>query len=135
MHKPEHPIRPVINWQGALAYKLARLFTQKIKQRAPLPRRNNVGNTKDVIKKLNDTLILPHFTLVSLDITNHYTNIPVAETHNIVSSTLKENLLDPQTQQELLNWYDIITQQTTSPTMMKSCYREMGWQWAHQHLA
>jgi len=27
LHKPEYPIRPVVNWGGAPAYKLARLFT------------------------------------------------------------------------------------------------------------
>jgi len=111
MHKPEHPTQPVVNWRGAPASKLARLFTQKIKQLAPLPNRHNTDNTRDVIKKLNDTPTLLHFTLASLDITNLYTNIPVAETRNTISNTLKENMLDPQTQHELLNWYDIITQQ------------------------
>jgi len=111
MHKPEHPIGLVVNWRGAPAYKFARLFTQKIKQLAPLPNRHNSDNTRDVIKKLNDIPALPHFTLASLDITNIYTNIPATETRNIISNTLKENLLDPQTQQELLNWYDVITQQ------------------------
>ena len=88
-----HPTRS--NPARSLAYKLARLFTQKIKQLAPLPNRHNSDNTRDVIKKLNDTPILPHFTLASLDITNLYTNIPVAETRNIIPITLKENLLDP----------------------------------------
>jgi len=111
MHKPEHPIWPAVNWRGAPAYKLARLFTQKINQLSLLPNRHNVDNTRDVIKELNDTPTLPNFTLASLDITNLYTNIPVAETRNTISNTLKEKLLDPQTQQELLNWYDIITQQ------------------------
>jgi hypothetical protein len=37
LHTPEHPIRPVVNWKGAPAYKLAQTFTQKIKQFAPLP--------------------------------------------------------------------------------------------------
>jgi len=46
-HKPEHPIRPVVKWRGAPAYKLARLLTQKMKQLAPLPTRNNVDNTRD----------------------------------------------------------------------------------------
>jgi len=64
-----------------------------------------------LIKKLNDTPIFPHFTLASLDITNLYINIAVTETRDIISNTLKGNLLDPQTQQELLNWYDVITQQ------------------------
>ena len=53
----------------------------------------------------------PHFILASLDITDLYTNIPVTETRDIISNTIKRNLLDPQTQQELLNWYDVITQQ------------------------
>ena len=35
LHKPEHPIRPVVNWRGAPAYKLAQLFTQKFKLLAP----------------------------------------------------------------------------------------------------
>ena len=133
MHKPEHPIWPVVNWRGAPAYKLARLFTQKIKQLAPLPNGRNVDNTRDVIKKLNNTPILTHFTLASLDITNLYMNISVAETWNIISNTLKENLLDPQTQQALLNLYDVITQQNYSQSAMKSWYRETDWQWARQH--
>jgi len=45
MHRPEHPIRPMVNWRGTPAYKLARLFTQKIKQLTPLPNRHNVDNT------------------------------------------------------------------------------------------
>jgi hypothetical protein len=29
LHKPNHPIQPVVNWRGASAYKLAQPFTQK----------------------------------------------------------------------------------------------------------
>ena len=59
LHKPEQPIRPVVNWQKAPAYKLARLFTQKIRLLAPLPNRYNLENSMDLIKKLNDTPRLP----------------------------------------------------------------------------
>ena len=52
-------IRSVVNWRGASAYKLARLFTQKIKQLAPLPNTHNADNTTDVIKELNDTTYSP----------------------------------------------------------------------------
>ena len=38
LHKPEQPIRPLVNWRGAPAYKLAHVFTQKIKQMVPLPK-------------------------------------------------------------------------------------------------
>ena len=95
MHKPECPIQPKVNQRGAPAYSLARLFTQKIKQLAPLPNRHNIDNTKDVIKKLNDTPLLPHFNLASMDISNLYTNIPVAETSNIISNTKEKSIRPP----------------------------------------
>jgi len=79
LHKPEQPIRPVVNWREAPAYKLARLFTQKIRHLAPLPNTYNMENTTDLITKLKNTFILPQFTLASLDITNLYTIIPVTE--------------------------------------------------------
>ena len=63
LHKPKHPIRPVVNWRGAPAYKLARLFTQKISQLAPLPNTYNLENTTDLITKLKDTPTLPQFVL------------------------------------------------------------------------
>jgi hypothetical protein len=49
--------------------------------------------------------------LASLDITNLYTNIPVNETRDILSNMLKQNLLDSQTKQELIKWYNVITSQ------------------------
>jgi hypothetical protein len=74
------PIRPVVNWRGAPAYKLARLFTQTLKAMAPLPNTPNLQNTKNLIKKLEDIPVLPQFAFASLDITKLYTNIPVKET-------------------------------------------------------
>jgi len=111
MHKPEHTIRPVVNWRNAPAYKLAGLFTRKIKWLAPLPNTHNISNTTDLINKLKDTPTLPHCGLASLDIANLYTNIPVKETRDIISSTLERLQLNPQTQHELLEWYDVITLQ------------------------
>ena len=53
--------------------------------------------------------MLPHHKLASLDITNLYTNIPVKETKMILTNILTHSPTTPQTQQELLNWYDVIT--------------------------
>jgi hypothetical protein len=110
-HKPDHPIRPVVNWCGAPAYKHAKLFTQKVGHLASLPNAFNIEDSKDLIHKLKDTPILPHFTLASLDISNLYTNIPVAETQTILADILKQNLIDTQIQRELLGWYETITKQ------------------------
>jgi len=72
---------------------------------------HNLENTTDLLKKLENTPILPHFTLASLDISNLYTNIPVKETREIIASKLDNNNTDPQVKHELLNWYDTITNQ------------------------
>jgi DNA-directed RNA polymerase subunit H (RpoH/RPB5) len=87
------------------------LFTQKFNQLTPLPYSFNIKNTKDLIHILKDAPILPHFTFASLDITNLYSNIPVTETKKIPADIMEHNLIDSQTQQELLNWYDVITKQ------------------------
>jgi hypothetical protein len=101
----------LLNWHNAPAYQLSKLFTQKINNRAPLPNTFNVKNTKDLLQKLQDTPIAPHFTFISLDITNLYLNIPIKETRTILTDTLKYHQTDPQTQQELLMWYDVIIRQ------------------------
>ena len=86
---------------GAPAYKLAQMFAQKIKLTAPLPNTHNLENTSDLLRKLEHTPILPHFTLASLDISNLYTNIPVKETRKIIANNLTTNKVNSQAQQEL----------------------------------
>jgi hypothetical protein len=98
LHKSGMPIRPVVNWHIALAYTLSRLFTQKTNNIAPLPNTFNVKNTTDLLQKLQDTPMAPHFTLASLDITNLYSNIPVLETKTILKDTLAYHQTDPQTE-------------------------------------
>jgi hypothetical protein len=105
------PIRPVVSWRNDLAYKLSRLFTHRINSIAPLPNTFNVKNTTELLQKLQDTLLAPHFTLASLDITNLYSNIPVLETKSILKNTLEYHQTDPQTQKEPIMWYDVITRQ------------------------
>jgi hypothetical protein len=78
---------------------------------APLPNTHNLNNTMDLLKKLKNAPVLPHFALASLDITNLYTNIPVKETRDIIANTLDNNKIEPRTKLELLNWYDTITNQ------------------------
>ena len=68
-------------------------------------------NTTDLLQKLQVNPMSTNFTLASLVITNLYSNIPVTETRTILTDTLKYHQTDPQTQHELLMWYDVITRQ------------------------
>jgi hypothetical protein len=46
-----------------------------------------------------------------LDIKNLYSNILVKETRTILADMLIHKSVTPQTQQEILKWYDVITKQ------------------------
>ena len=96
LHNPGQPIRPVVNWRNAPAYKLSRLFTQTINSTAPLPNTFNVRNTADLLQNLQDTPLHPHYTLPSPDTTNFYSNIPIRETKSILTNTLGYNQTDPK---------------------------------------
>jgi len=109
IHKPDQPLPHVVNWRNAPAYRLSKLFTDKIHRLAPLPNAFNIKNTHDLLRNIKDTPLLPHHFLASLDITNLYSNIPVPETKTILMSLLEQELIAPQTQQEVLKWYDVIT--------------------------
>jgi len=69
---------------------------------APLPHALNINNTQDLLRNLDDTPMLLHYTLASLDITNLYSNVPVKETRAILANILTQKLIAPQTQQEIL---------------------------------
>ena len=111
MHKPDQPTRPVVNWRNAPAYRLSRLFTDKMNHTAPLPQAFKIKNTQDLLRILDDTSLLPNYTLGSLDTTNLYSNVSVKETKAILANILTQKLKDPQTQQEILEGYDVITKQ------------------------
>jgi hypothetical protein len=49
LHKPGLPVRLVINWRNAPAYKLARSLTQKIREMSPLPYAFNIRNSTQLI--------------------------------------------------------------------------------------
>jgi hypothetical protein len=45
IHKPEQPIRPVVNWRNAPTHKLAKFLSGILKQHITLPNAYNVKNT------------------------------------------------------------------------------------------
>jgi hypothetical protein len=59
LHKPDQPIRPVVNWRDTPAYKLSQLLTTKIRQFSSLLYTFNVKNTTELIRELKQTPITP----------------------------------------------------------------------------
>jgi hypothetical protein len=57
VYRVECPIRPVVNWQGAPTYKLARFLNKLIQLYIPLPNTFNVKSSVHLIDDLLDTHI------------------------------------------------------------------------------
>jgi hypothetical protein len=110
LHKIDQPIRPIVNWQHAPAYKLAKLLTEKIQQLAALTYTYNIKNTPQLIQELKQTPLTPTSAFASLDITNMYSNIPTEETKHILRKALTHNGTDQHSITELMSWYEIVTQ-------------------------
>jgi hypothetical protein len=97
----DQPIRTVVNWRNAPAYKLARHFTSKITQFAQLLNTFNIKNTTKLIQELQTTPITPTSNFASLEITNMYSNIPVTQTKHILENILHLNHADTKIKSEL----------------------------------
>jgi hypothetical protein len=79
IHKENAPIRPVINWRNAPAYKVAKMLTIKLQTHIPLPYTFNVKNSVHLIEDLSNITYNSNLQIVSFDVTNMYWNVPTDE--------------------------------------------------------
>jgi hypothetical protein len=79
IHKPNRPIRPVVNWKNAPAYNLAKFISTNIGKYIPLPNASNVRNSTDFISDIKNTDPNDKLRFVSFDIQNMYANIRVED--------------------------------------------------------
>ena len=91
IHIHEAPIRPIVNWKTAPAYKLEKLLTKIFQAYIPLPYAFNVKNAVQVIDDLVDIPYNQKQKLASFDISNMYTNIPTEELIKIITTACQNN--------------------------------------------
>jgi hypothetical protein len=108
IHKPDSPIRPIVNWKQAPAYKIAKLLTKKLQQYIPLPNTFNVRNSTHLIQDLADIPFDSYLHFVSFDITNMYTNIPNEKLVNIIDSLCKEHFIHDKLRNEIIKISQLI---------------------------
>jgi hypothetical protein len=85
------PIKPILNWQEAPAYKVAKFAVQQIKQLNPLPISYNVTDSINLVNDLNNIDFSNGTKLCSFYITNVYTNIPTSDIIHIIKGILSDN--------------------------------------------
>jgi hypothetical protein len=109
IHKPEAPIRPVINNTNAPTHKLAKYIHQKLNDYIKLKHEYNIINTlqfTENIRKLN-----PDHRLLTMDIKDLYVNIPVNDTLLVTNKLLKENHRDKNIIKEIMSILRMILNQ------------------------
>jgi hypothetical protein len=103
IHKTDSPIRPVVNWQNAPAYKLAKMLSKKFQAYIPLLYTFNVKNS---IQLINDLLEIPfnsNLCFVSSDITNINSNAPTDELIEIIDSMCIKHGINDKLRHELVS--------------------------------
>ena len=102
IHKEDTPIRPVVNYTQAPAYKLAKKLSNILETYVPLPYVYNVQNSIHLMKDISDIPVTPGLKLASLDISDIYSNVPTNELENIVQILCQQQNIDTTLTQEIL---------------------------------
>jgi hypothetical protein len=95
IHKEDCPIRPIINWKNAPAYKVAKMLAKKKPQTyIPLPYTLNVKNTNHLINDLKEIPYDQNLRLSSFDVTSMCTNISTSELVTIIDKACQNNYVE-----------------------------------------
>jgi hypothetical protein len=111
IRKLEAPIRLVVNWKNAAAYKAAKTLTKNLLTYIPLPYCFNVRNSTHLIEDLHEIPYDQNIRLASFDITNMYTNIPTHDLMTIIKEICQNNQIDINVQEDIMKLTKTITDQ------------------------
>lgn len=89
-HKPNNPVRPIINSINAPSYKLRKFLCNLIKTRINTNSPHTCSNSKEFIEKVKNFSLEKTHLLTSIDVDNMYGSIPKQE----AISALREKLVE-----------------------------------------
>jgi hypothetical protein len=88
IHKPDNPIRPVVNNMSAPAYKISKLLAKKLNGYLNLDYQFNVTDSLTLANDLIKLKIDQNSRMITFDIKDSYVNIPIEETLQITQAQL-----------------------------------------------
>jgi hypothetical protein len=80
LHKPGHPIRPVINNTKAPSYKITKHLVEIINRHLNVSNQYNVRNSTTLANDVTNLKIHENHKMITYDIKDLYINIPIQET-------------------------------------------------------
>lgn len=112
IHKPNTPIRPLVNFTTAPGFKTAKNLARLIADNLQLNNDHSITNNIDFINKIKTVKLKPNYKLVSFDIVDLYTNIPTDETLQLLRDNLHNNAsISAQMIDELIDLLKVILMQ------------------------
>lgn len=102
VHKPDVPIRPLVDYTTAPTFKIAKKLEGMLKEHVTLANNYSVKNCYELVDKTKNLKIMNHHILASFDVVNLYTNVPVNDTLDIVERNLRNSSLLPEAVDEFL---------------------------------
>ncbi|KAL1447922.1 hypothetical protein WDU94_008907 [Cyamophila willieti] len=88
VHKTGIPIRPVVSYKSAPAYKLAKKSNQLYLDMSKYKNPYSINNSLEVIEKIKDMYIPPSAKILSFDVVNLFPSIPVPELKQVIEENL-----------------------------------------------
>ena len=114
INKTDCPIRPIVNWVGAPAYKLAKKHVNVISTyQYTLAFIYNVNNSMQLTDEISNIPYNPNLRIASFDISNMYTNIPTDQLPDIINHLCVLNNAGPNIQSEIKNYVILFSRKTT----------------------
>nr|XP_022904588.1 uncharacterized protein LOC111416729 [Onthophagus taurus] len=110
LHKNNSPIRPIISSIDSSTYRICKFLIQFFKNVINFKADYAITNRYELIETLKSLHLPKNFTLLSFDVTNLYTNVPVNETLNIAKHIIEEKV-DSKNVEHIFNLLKICTEQ------------------------
>lgn len=95
LHKPNIPIRPVVSYNSAPAYKLTHKVNQILRDTVNFNPKYSIKNSLDLIEKIKDVQIPLNAKIVSFDVCNLFPSVPTIDCKIIVDDMLHKKLINP----------------------------------------
>jgi hypothetical protein len=111
IHKKNVPIRPLVNFKCAPTYNVSKLLSARLNKDLELEYKYNVKNSYDFVDKVKHINVKGNSRLVSFDISNLYTNVPVIETVDLIKCRLIDNGVDQVYVNQLVKLLKIVLKQ------------------------
>ena len=111
IHKPHVPIRPVVSYVSAPAYKLAKKYNSVFLEHSKFQPSRSVTNTSDLINKIKNMDLPSNSRLVSFDVSNLFTNVPVSKALEAASDLLAQSHTHPLISHEIIEALNICSSQ------------------------